>query len=100
MVRPFGTTPVSSQQTRRSSSTRVSPFQHATSAAALHGLEEAAVFDSSWTQHQWQEARRQRYLDLFEPLSTAASQGGGSSSSRNGTDQYSQVRQGPSADID
>lgn len=61
-------TPFAPQQASSSSSSRVSPFQQAASAAAL----ESDDREPAWIAHHYGPGLRQRYLDVFEPASMSA----------------------------
>jgi hypothetical protein len=57
------------QQHPHSSSSRVSPFQRSATAGSLHGLELDDI-EASWVGSEY--GRRQRFLDVFEPMGSAA----------------------------
>jgi hypothetical protein len=57
------------QQHPPSSSLRPSPFQQTATAGSLHGLQSNDI-EASWVGPEY--GRRQRFLDVFEPMGAAA----------------------------
>ncbi len=91
MARSTLHTPFAQQHSSSNSSNRVSPFQQA-AGATLRSLE-ADDLESGWPSSHYAPGLRQRYLDVFEPLSVSARSGtGGGIDVRDRGGQDQQVR--------